>query len=48
MTRAQFCRGKAEECDKLARTTRDPKIKSQLEKLAADWRALAADLDKLN
>lgn len=46
MTRAEHCRAKAEECDQLARTMHDPKTKSQLEKLAADWRALAAEIDK--
>jgi hypothetical protein len=46
MTRAEHCRTKAEECELLARTARDPKIRSQLEKLAADWRALAAEIDK--
>jgi hypothetical protein len=46
MTRAEFCRSKAEECEQMARTTRNPKIRSQLEKLAADWRALADQLDK--
>ena len=45
MTRAEFCRSKAEECDQLVHATRDIKIRSQLEKIAADWRALADQLD---
>jgi hypothetical protein len=48
MTSASHCRAKAEECEQMARTTRNPEIRSQLEKLAADWRALADQLDKPN
>ena len=46
MTRAEFCRSKAEECDQLAHTTRDPKIRNQFKKIAVDWRVLADQLDE--
>jgi hypothetical protein len=47
MTRSEYCRSKAEECDLMARSTRDPRIKAQLEKRAADWRKLADELDRM-
>jgi hypothetical protein len=32
----------------MARMTRDPELREQLNKLAASWRVLAAELDKLD
>jgi hypothetical protein len=41
MMKAEQYRAKAEECERLARGTRDPDIKLQLEKLASQWRDMA-------
>jgi hypothetical protein len=45
MTRAERCRAKAEECERLARATGDHDIKRQLEKLASQWREMANRVD---
>ena len=46
MTRAEYCRAHADECDALARAATEPETKYQLEKLAIAWRQLADDIDK--
>jgi hypothetical protein len=40
-SRAEHFRKKAEECRELAKRARDPDVRAQLYKLAADWIALA-------
>jgi hypothetical protein len=47
MTRAEYCRAQAVECDALARAATNPETKYQLERLAVAWRQLADDIDKV-
>jgi hypothetical protein len=47
MTRAEYCRAQAVECDALARAATHPETKYQLERLAVAWRQLADDIDKV-
>jgi hypothetical protein len=46
MTRAGQCRAKAVECERLAQSAHDPKVRRQLRKLAADWRELAMQIEE--
>jgi hypothetical protein len=41
-SRAEDCRRKAEECFRLAKRARDPKVKEKYTNLARQWLALAA------
>jgi hypothetical protein len=46
MSDAEDYRAKAAGCERMARRTRDPKIKRQLEYLAFEWRQMAEQADK--
>jgi hypothetical protein len=46
MTKAGQCRAKAVECERLAQSARDPEVRRQLRKLAADWRELAIQIEE--
>jgi hypothetical protein len=44
MVQAETLRAKAAECDELARTARDPKVKDMFAQAAHHWRTLADQL----
>jgi hypothetical protein len=46
-SRAEICRAKAAECETMAGTAQDPKVKETYRDLAARWRDMARQIDTI-
>ena len=47
MTKSDYYRARAEQCERKADADHDPKVKAQLEDFAVQWRYMAAQAERL-